>query len=121
MTKTKVEDKVPIQGFLRGGIEPEIGVKEILNVLLEGDENLDLKTHILKPKQLAALFTLAEVLKVSKYPKSSKLIHSFITQYLRYMISYKRLSRAEVIKALTTVVQEDNSVEGLKKLITEIK
>ncbi len=110
----------PIEGFLQGQETSEVGMQEILNVLLEGDENLELKTHIIRPKQLAALSTLAEVLRVSKFPKSSQLIEDFVETYLRYMISYKRLSRGEVIRALTTVVQEDNT-EGLKKLITELK
>lgn len=120
MSKTTKEIKAPIQGFIRGHQEPDIGVQEILNVLLEGDTNLDLKTHVIKPKQLAALYTLAEVLGVSNFPKSSELLHAFIEQYLRYMISYKRLSRGEIIKALTTVIQEDNT-EGFKKLMTELK
>ena len=115
-----MSDKAPIEGFIQGQQEQDIGMQEILNVLLEGDKNLELKTHVIRPKQLAALSTLAEVLKISKYPKSSKLIKDFIDIYLRYMISYKRLSRGEVIRALTTVVQESNT-EGFKKLITEIK
>jgi len=122
LSKTTKEKKAPIQGFLRGHEEPIINdYQEILNVLLDGEENLDLKTHIIRPKHLAALYTLANVLKTCGYHKSSKLLHDFITQYLRYMISYKRLSRGEIIKALTTVVQENDSVEGFKKLITEIK
>ena len=119
--KTTLEDKPPIMGFIRGQEKPEIGVQEILNVLLEGDNNLDLKTHIIRPKQLAALYTFANVLKSCKYLKSAQLLHNFIEQYLRYMISYKRLSRGEIIKALTTVVQEDSNAEGFKKLITELK
>lgn len=121
MGKTIKEQKAPIQGFIKGQEEPLVNdYQEILNVLLDGEENLDLKTHVIRPKQLAALYTLANVLKTCQYTKSSKLLHDFIRQYLRYMISYKRLSRGEIIKALTTVVQE-NTVEGFKKLITEIK
>jgi len=122
MGKTIKEIPPPIKGFIRANEQIDSGiVKEILNVLLEGDENLDLKTHVLKPKHLASLYTLAEVLKTCEYTKSSALLHAFLNQYLRYMISYKRLSRGEIIKALTTVVQEDTSVEGFKKLITDLK
>lgn len=122
MSKTKREVKAPIHGFIKAE-QPidDFGVQEILNVLLEGDTNLDLKTHIIRPKQLASLFTLAKVLEISEYNKSSELLLDFITQYLRYMISFKRLSRGEIIRALTTVVQEDTNVEGYKKLITELK
>jgi len=120
-TKTDIKDKPPIMGFIQGEQYQETGLQEILNVLLEGDTNLDLKTHVIRPKQLSSLFTFANVLKVCNYPKSSQLLHNFIEQYLRYMISYKRLSRGEIIKALTTVVQENENAEGFKKLITEMK
>jgi len=45
----------------------EITIQKILNNLLNGDKNLDLKTHIYKPKQLASLHTLAKHLKNKKY------------------------------------------------------
>lgn len=111
--------KSPIEDFILGQ-QGDMGVQEILNVLLEGDNNLDLKTHILKPKQLSSLKVLADVLKISEYPKSAALIESFLMTYLRYMISYKRLSRGEIIRALTTNVQEADT-EGFKKLITDMK
>ena len=83
MSKTIKEKKAPIQGFIRGQEEPLVNdYQEILNVLLDGDTNLDLKTHIIRPKQLAALFTVANVLETCEYTKSSKLLHDFIKQYL---------------------------------------
>ena len=111
----------PIKGFIKRDEEiQEPLIQEILHVLLEGDNNLELKTHVIKPKQLAALHTLASVLETCEYVKSSGLLYSFIDIYLRYMISFKRLSRGEIIRALTTVVQEEDNVEGFKKLITDI-
>jgi hypothetical protein len=116
-----IENKSPIEKFIEIR-EDQPGIQqEILNVLLEGDINLDLKTHILKPKQLAALSIFAMVLESSDFPLSAQLINNFIDQYLRNMVSYKRMSRAEIIRALTTMVQEDKTTEGLKKLITDIK
>jgi len=80
--------------------------KEILNNLLDGEENLDLKTHIFKPKDLSALYVLGNYLRRNKALHSSEIINEFIEIYLRYMVSYKRLSRIEIIRAISTLTQD---------------
>ncbi len=79
----------------------KITLQQILNNLLDGKENLELKSHIFKPKAIAGLKSLANYLEVLDYPKSSEIIKKFIRNYLEYMVSYKRLSRTEIIKAFT--------------------
>lgn len=74
---------------------------EILNNLLNGKKNLELKTHIFKPKALAGLKSIEVYLNTHGYVKSAEIIKKFIRTYLKYMVSYKRLSRTEIIKALT--------------------
>jgi len=91
--------------------------KEILNNLLDGEENLDLKTHIHKPKELASLNVISVMLKTMGYNKSSNLIIEFIKIYLRYMVSFKRLSRSEIIRAISNLSQdtdESNTSTNLK-------
>ena len=83
----------------------DITAQEILNAMLDGDENLDLKTHIYKPKQLASLNLVGDLLKGLKYKRASKTIENFIEIYLRYMVSYKRMSRQEIIKALSHMIE----------------
>ncbi len=87
----------------------KISFQQILNNLLDGKENLELKSHIFKPKALAGLKSLSNYLKVLKYPTSAEVIDKFITTYLEYMISYKRLSRTEVIKAFTLTNRTDDN------------
>ena len=83
----------------------EISIQQILNNLLNSDKNLSLKTEIYHPKKLAILYTLANYLKARKYPNTSKLIFNFIETYLKYMVSNKRKSRNEVIRALAPLIQ----------------
>jgi len=90
--------------------------KEILNDLLDGDENLDLKTHVFKPKDLASLNVISLLLENMGYRKSSNLVIQFIEIYLRYMVSYKRLSRTEIIKAISNLMKEES-----KSDITNVK
>jgi len=88
-----------------------LSIQEILNNLLDGEQNLDLKTHIFKPKDLSALYVLGNYLKTNKATHSSQIIGEFIEIYLRYMVSYKRLSRTEIIKAISSML-EDKSQKG---------
>ena len=93
----------------------EISIQQILNNLLNSDKNLSLKTEIHNPKKLATLLTLANYLKSRKYVKTYKLIDGFIKTYLIYMVSNKRKSRTEVIKALTSLI-EKTDIEANKNI-----
>ena len=81
--------------------DDDLTFEKILNALLDGSKNLDLKTHINKPKQLASLKIIRDVLKLAKCPMSSELIDAFTEKYLRYMVSFRRMSRTETIKAIS--------------------
>lgn len=97
------------------------GYQEILNALLEGDDNLDLKTHINNPKALAGLNLIGNMLERAGYSLCANTIYTFINTYLRYMISYKRLSRKEIIQALGTVSANDiNQLELKDKFFKRI-
>lgn len=90
----------------------DITLQQILNALIKGDKNLDLKTEIHSPKSLAGLKVLALFLKNKKFEASSELIEGFIEHFLRYMFSYKRQSRKEIVNAFRS------SMESLKTTIS---
>jgi len=85
----------------------------VLNNLLNKD-NLEFKTHIFKPKQLAVLKIFSGLLKDNNFPISSSIITNFIEYYLTYMVSYNRESRKEIIKALTHLI--DDNQESNKRI-----
>lgn len=99
----------------------EVSIQQILNNLLNNDKNLELKTRVFKPKQLSALLTFAKYLKIVKLPISSKLITDFINDYLKYMVSFKGLSRKEVIRAIANLTDDSEDLTGSKKLTTSFK
>lgn len=99
----------------------EVSIQQILNNLLNNDKNLELKTRVFKPKQLSALLTFAKYLKIVKLPISSKLITNYINDYLKYMVSFKGLSRKEVIKAIANLTDDSEALTGSKKLTTSFK
>lgn len=96
-----------------------ISLQKILNNLLDAEKNLELKSHIFKPKQLASLLILSNYLKTIKLPKSSLLIKDFINIFLKYMVSFKRLSRIEIIKAISSI-NEKESLSTKEKLTTNL-
>lgn len=87
----------------------EVSIHEILINLLDGEQNLDLKTHIFKPKQLSGLFVLGSYLNDTGAKHTSGIIAEFIEIYLRYMVSFNRLSRTEIIKAIASEMNKENS------------
>ena len=98
----------------------DVSLQQILNNLLDGTKDLDLKTQIFKPKQLASLKILTELLGKLKYSESNKMLESFIKTFLRYMVSYDRQSRKEIIKALSSLIETENKELG-KRLTTNLK
>ena len=90
------------------GLEPDedLSFEKILNNMLDGSTNLELKSQIHKPKQLASLVVLSDYLKAYGYKKSSGILNAFIKKYLRYMVSFERQSRTEIVKALTQPREE---------------
>lgn len=74
---------------------------QILNNLLDGEHNLDLKTQVQQPKKLAILVAITKYLESIKFKESAKTLKIFTEQYLRYMVSYGRESRKEIIKAIS--------------------
>ena len=98
----------------------DITLQQILNNLLDGSQNLDLKTQIIKPKQLASLKVLSDILKGMEFKDSSKILKDFIEIYLRYMVSYERQSRKEIIKALSNLLESENK-DLVQKLTKNMK
>lgn len=97
----------------------DISFQRILVNLLKGDKDLDLKTEITKPRELAKLKLLSEFLKDSKMIKTGSYIggredneeekkeEGFIGIYLRYMVSKDRESRRETIRAIQSLLDKE--------------
>jgi len=81
--------------------DKNITLQQILNNLLDGSKDLELKTHIFKPKALSGLKIIADALMSKGYKTSANHILNYIDTYLKYMVSYQRKSRTEIIKAFT--------------------
>ncbi len=91
--------------------EVDLSFEKILNNMLDGGQNLALKTEIHNPKDLSALQMHAHYLNQLGMKKASQNITKFIEIYLGNMVSYKRKSREEVSHVLASL-REENAGKG---------
>jgi len=80
----------------------ELNDLQVLNTLLDGTRNLDLKTDIVNPKALAVLKMISNVMVGWNLDIGGLAIQDFIEIFLRYNISKDRLSRKEVVEVLAS-------------------
>lgn len=95
----------------------DITYQEILSTLLDKD-NLDLKTQINKPKDLATLKIVAVYFDSLDLKESALLLTTYIEILNTYMVSFNRASRKEIISAIS---HAERVVEGIDKLTTNLK
>lgn len=93
-------------------------LEKILKALMESD-NIELKTEIPDPLNLAKLLTITEWFEANGYKRSADTLRKFITGYLKYMVSNKREGRKEIIHALAESLAAKRTVgekltEGIK-------
>lgn len=93
--------------------------EKILSKMLESDKNLPLKTHIVFPHEISVLSVIAEKLENDKFLKSASLLKIYIQKYIEYMVSYKRLSREEIVRAFVARTQSEESTKEarIKRLL----
>ena len=106
----------------------DLSLQKILNSLLDAEKNLELKTHIYNPKDLAGLYIWSEYLDVElptqkndegkTFSLSGDAIKSYITIYLKYMISKDRLSRGEIIKAVSSMFDKETIRMSISEKMT---
>ena len=59
----------------------EVNLNEVLINLIDGSKDIDLKTEIAKPKQIASLKILSDLLGKLKYTNSESILKGFIETY----------------------------------------
>jgi hypothetical protein len=94
-----------IKDIILGGKKDDEFVR-IMDKLIHGDKDIDLKTEINHPVHLTILKSLSELAIDHDLPRTSKTIETFIKYYFRYMISKGRKSREEIIQGLQALSEK---------------
>lgn len=89
--------------------------EEILSKMMQSD-NIELKTQIEAPLELTNLKVIETLLRDYNFTKSANVIHTFIDSYLKYMVSYKREGRKEIIDALKGLMEKETQKTFTQKL-----
>lgn len=89
----------------------ETSLNQILISLISDKRNISLKTELHNPKALAVLSMLSDYFERKEYTITSGVIDKFIETYMEYMVSNKRRSRKEIIKALTAWFERENTLQ----------
>jgi len=103
--------------------EEEINAEQILSQLLS-NKNINLKTHILSPVEMAILESyIAEIekqrvfTKTNGYKQTARFLKTFTLRFKEFMVSWKRLSREEVIQALAEIRKEKTGRTFAERLL----
>lgn len=80
----------------------------ILSDLIE-PQNVEMKTEIAQPINLAKLATLAKACENEGYTRTKTVLDYFINRYLVFNVSHNRESRKEVIEGLKAIERVNES------------
>lgn len=95
----------------------EVKPEQILQSLIQKDNSIRLKTHIVAPTDISVLRMLQETLRNYKMEKTAETINVFLNYYEEYMVSFNRESRREVITALSNVLAQQKEETAIKKFL----
>jgi pantothenate synthetase len=95
----------------------ETKLEDILSNLIN-KQDLELKTEIHNPLVISALDVLAISLRENNLNISSNILANFLYWFRINMVSYKRLSRNEIIKGIIGLREE--AIEERKSLIDKL-
>ncbi|MEM1793272.1 MAG: hypothetical protein QXE92_03430 [Thermofilaceae archaeon] len=99
----------------------EITFEKILGELIKKDENLALKSHVPNPLALDVLKVVQLLLEKRNLKRSSQIIEWFIEYFLVYMISKDRLSRQEIVKAVSEMAKVKLEEKTLKEKLLGVE
>lgn len=82
-------------------------IEKILDKFVIMDKNLILKTDIENSKNFTILRVLEEELKIRGLKKSYRTLHNFCEWYIKVRVSNHRLSRKEILEAISAIRKEN--------------
>lgn len=84
---------------------------DAVKLFSKGGNNIDLKSEVDNPLNLAMFNAIADFLEEKNFDQSKKVFKTIIDKLLRYRISYKRKSREEMSEALKSLRHEEKEEE----------
>ena len=97
------------------------GLHDILINLLDSSNSLEMKTEVYNASALACLKAISRVYKKRELTLCSDVLKKWIFEYLELMVSHKREARKEIVEALQSLQQKQESLSTFKdKLLQKV-
>ena len=97
------------------------GLHDILINLLDSSNSLEMKTEVHNASALACLKAISRVYKKRNLTLCSDVLKKWIFEYLELMVSHKREARKEIVEALQSLQQKQESLSTFKdKLLQKV-
>lgn len=97
-----------IKDMLNNGTDG-VSVEKIMDKFIVKDKNLILKTDIEDAIKFTALMVIQKDLENKGLKKSAKTLGQFIDRYIEVRVSNNRLSRKEILDAISAIKREQNN------------
>ena len=97
-----------IKGLMETNMD-SASIEKIMDKLIVKDKNLILKTSIEDSLRFTTLMTLAYEFKKKGLKESYKTLWCFISRYIEVRVSDKRLSRTEILDAISAIKREQSN------------
>lgn len=105
-----------IEELMKHG-KSNISLEKIMDKFIVADKNLILKTDIENSKNFVLLKTIAQDMRNKGLKQSAKTIETFLSWYIKARCSRDRLSRKEILDAISAIKRENStSTIGAKLL-----
>lgn len=113
-TKDSIDE---IDALMANAKNTNVSLEKIMDKFIVADRNLILKTDIENCKNFTILKTIESELRSKGLKKSARTIHIFLEWYIKARVSNNRLSRKEILDAISAVKRENStSTIGAKLL-----
>jgi hypothetical protein len=113
-TKDSIDE---IDALMANAKNTNVSLEKIMDKFIVADKNLILKTDIENCKNFTILKTIESELRSKGLKKSARTIHIFLDWYIKARVSNNRLSRKEILDAISAVKRENStSTIGAKLL-----
>jgi hypothetical protein len=95
----------------------EITAEKILNLLIESGKNLNMKTQTESPLEIALLEAYIIYLRGKGLTGTAKMLENFMLRFKEFMVSYKRMSRKEIVDSLIALREQKTGSKLTNKLL----
>lgn len=95
--------------FMKNRKTNDVSIEKIMDKFIVVDKNLILKTDIENSYNFTMLRTIADDMKRRGLKESARTLNAFCDWYIKVRVSNKRMSRKEILDAISAIKRENTT------------